>query len=76
MNFTSGNNPESFIFVIFGGSGDLTKRKLVPALFSLYLQKLLPEKFAILGLGRKEFDDNSYRKSLSESVVEFSDVRE
>ncbi|MCB0307528.1 MAG: hypothetical protein KDI38_27435, partial [Calditrichaeota bacterium] len=34
------------ILVIFGASGDLTKRKLVPALFDLYRQKLLPERFA------------------------------
>jgi glucose-6-phosphate 1-dehydrogenase len=44
-------NPENLILVIFGASGDLTSRKLVPALFSLKVQKLLPEKFAVIGCG-------------------------
>ena len=44
---------ESHILVIFGASGDLTKRKLIPALYELHTQDLLPEKFAVLGeIGR------------------------
>ena len=50
---------EVFIFVIFGGSGDLAKRKLVPALFNLCVSNLLPESFAIIGLGRKPYTDDS-----------------
>ncbi|MEJ2544158.1 MAG: glucose-6-phosphate dehydrogenase [Calditrichaceae bacterium] len=60
--------PESFIFVIFGGSGDLAKRKLVPALFHLYENDLLPDNFAIVGLGRKPYDDNTYRKKMADSI--------
>jgi glucose-6-phosphate 1-dehydrogenase len=60
--------PESFIFVIFGGSGDLAKRKLVPALYHLYGNNLLPDSFAIIGLGRKPFNDNSYRQKMAESI--------
>jgi glucose-6-phosphate 1-dehydrogenase len=60
--------PTNCIIVIFGASGDLTKRKLIPALFELYLQKLLPEKFAVLGTGRSEFSDNKFRDRMSESV--------
>ena len=44
---------ENQVLVIFGASGDLTKRKLIPALYDLYIQKLLPQKFAVLGeIGR------------------------
>ena len=41
-----------FVMTIFGASGDLTKRKLMPALYSLYVAKRLPEEFEILGVGR------------------------
>ncbi len=53
---------DSHIFVIFGASGDLTKRKLVPALYSLFVQNLLPEKFALLGVSRTKYSDNEFRK--------------
>ncbi|HRX11656.1 MAG TPA: glucose-6-phosphate dehydrogenase, partial [Draconibacterium sp.] len=54
------------ILVIFGASGDLTKRKLIPALYDLFIQKLLPEKFAVLGASRTELTDNEFRKRVSE----------
>ncbi len=50
--------------VVFGGSGDLTARKLVPALFRLYRNNLLPPRFALLGCGRTGFTDTSYREHL------------
>jgi len=75
MNNITNEKTENFIFVIFGGSGDLTKRKLVPALFSLSTQNLLPQKFAILGLGRKDYDDQSYRKLMEKSISEFSRIK-
>ncbi len=73
------NKPENSIFVIFGGTGDLTKRKIIPALYQNYSQGLLPDNFEILGLGRTEFDDETYRNSFTnwitaeemESKVEF-----
>ena len=40
-----------FVMIIFGASGDLTKRKLMPALYTLYKEKRLPESFAVLGVG-------------------------
>jgi len=52
----------SQILVIFGASGDLTKRKLIPALFELYKQKLLPEKFAVLSVSRTKFLDDDFRE--------------
>jgi len=60
------NNTDNHILVIFGASGDLTRRKLVPALIKLYNSNLLPERFEILGIGRTSYDDNSYRQYLAE----------
>lgn len=60
------NHPESHILVIFGASGDLTKRKLIPALYELYIQHLLPEKFAILGVSRTELTDQLFRQKMRE----------
>lgn len=57
---------ENQILVIFGASGDLTKRKLIPALYNLYTQKLLPEKFAVLGASRSQLTDNQFRKRVEE----------
>ncbi|MEI6276395.1 MAG: glucose-6-phosphate dehydrogenase [Prolixibacteraceae bacterium] len=58
--------PEPHILVIFGASGDLTKRKLIPALFELYQQKFLPEKFAVLGVSRTELSDQGFREMMTE----------
>ncbi|MBL7762338.1 MAG: glucose-6-phosphate dehydrogenase, partial [Chitinophagaceae bacterium] len=61
------------ILFIFGGSGDLTNRKLVPALYNLYLENYLPEKFVIIGVGRTTFaSDDEYRGKLLEGVKQFS----
>src|SRR5215207_8079048 len=60
------------LFLIFGGSGDLNQRKLTPALFNLFLDGAMPEKFHITGIARKEFDDESYKKMLQEGIEKFS----
>lgn len=57
---------ENQILVIFGASGDLTKRKLIPALFELYKQGFLPDKFAVLGASRTPLSDEDFRKKASE----------
>jgi len=59
-------------FIIFGASGDLTRRKLVPALYRAVLQKRLPGDTRILGVSRSELDDESYRQRLTESTREFA----
>jgi glucose-6-phosphate 1-dehydrogenase len=59
------------IVVIFGASGDLTKRKLVPALYSLTAQELLPSNIAILGIGRTIMDDNQFRTSMREGIEKY-----
>jgi len=67
-------NSENHIYIIFGASGDLTKRKLVPALYSLFVQNLLPEKFAILGVSRSQFSDQDFRISMKSSIEEFKEI--
>lgn len=55
---------DNCILVIFGASGDLTMRKLIPAMYELKKRKQLPEFYAILGIGRSPFNDESFRKKL------------
>ena len=55
-------------FTIFGGTGDLAKNKLIPALFDLKLKKCLPEEYKIIGFARKSLSDNEYRDFVSESI--------
>ncbi len=53
--------PDNLILVIFGASGDLNKKKLLPALYNLFQSGRLPNNFAILGIGRKNLNDDSFR---------------
>jgi glucose-6-phosphate 1-dehydrogenase len=62
--------PEPCAMVIFGASGDLTKRKLFPALYSLAYRRLLPEKFAVVGVARTEEGDDEFRERMKEAVQE------
>jgi glucose-6-phosphate 1-dehydrogenase len=59
------------IMVIFGARGDLTRRKLIPALYSLCRDGLLPEQFAVLGVERREPDTEAFRKWLDSGSREF-----
>ncbi|PWT75282.1 MAG: glucose-6-phosphate dehydrogenase [Bacteroidetes bacterium] len=63
--------PASLLF-IFGGSGDLNFRKLTPALYNLFIDGWMPEKFSIVGIGRTEYSDDKYRQRLLEGIKEFS----
>jgi glucose-6-phosphate 1-dehydrogenase len=69
---TSGKNADPVVIVIFGGTGDLTKRKLIPAFYNLFLEGWLPEKFQIIGLGRTPLNDPDYRARLAEGLAKFS----
>lgn len=66
------NKPENHILVIFGASGDLTKRKLIPALYSLQIQDLLPEKFAIIGVSRTAMTHEDFRNAMLIGLQKFS----
>ena len=70
MNDT--NQPTPTVLVIFGAGGDLTWRKLTPALFNLYLDHFLPENFSILGVDIKEMQDDEFRTHLRDGVDQFS----
>jgi glucose-6-phosphate 1-dehydrogenase len=63
--------PEPCAMVIFGASGDLTKRKLFPALYSLAVRELLPEHFAVVGVARTEESDEAFRERMKAAVQEF-----
>ncbi len=66
------HKPERGIVVIFGASGDLTRRKLAPALYNLARQNLLPDGTVVVGYGRTEMTDEVFRNRLGESVSTFS----
>jgi glucose-6-phosphate 1-dehydrogenase len=70
------SRPENQILVIFGASGDLTKRKLIPALYALEIQGLLPEKFAIIGVSRSGLNDELFREAMEQGLEEFSDEKD
>jgi len=65
---------ENHIYVIFGASGDLTKRKLIPALYSLFVQNQMPEKFAILGVSRSKLKEEDFRNSMKSAINEFKEI--
>ncbi len=65
--------PGPCALVIFGGSGDLAHRKLVPALYNLALRGLLPAGFGVVGIGRRDYGgDEGFRQEMRESVSKYS----
>src|SRR5437762_2480625 len=65
-------SPPPQTLVVFGGSGDLARRKLLPALYDLAYEGLLPERYAIVGSGGSHLDDASFRERARLGVDEFS----
>lgn len=61
------------VYIIFGASGDLTKRKLIPAIYNLYVNNQLPQKFAILGASRSEMSDEEFRDKMKQAINEFGE---
>ena len=62
--------PDNFILVIFGASGDLTKRKLIPALFDLFGQQMIANNFKILGCGRTQLSDSEFKAKMKLELEE------
>ena len=62
--------PEPCSVLIFGASGDLTHRKLMPALYNLFQNQKLPDPFCIVGAGRTEMDDNAFRLKMRRGLTE------
>ncbi|WIG62080.1 MAG: Glucose-6-phosphate 1-dehydrogenase [Ktedonobacterales bacterium] len=65
-------NVQPCIMVIFGATGDLTHRKLIPALYNLALEQPLPPQFTVVGVARRAFSDEQFRQQALESVNNFS----
>jgi glucose-6-phosphate 1-dehydrogenase len=63
------------VFVIFGATGDLTKRLLMPSLYNLLAHKLLPDKFAIIGVSKEQISSEDFRKQLGDEIKEFSPAK-
>ncbi|MEK3884601.1 glucose-6-phosphate dehydrogenase [Paenibacillus sp. PL2-23] len=63
---------EPTTFVLFGATGDLAKRKIYPALYNLFIDDKLPQSFSLIGLGRRELADETFRANIERSLKEFS----
>ena len=61
--------------VILGAGGDLMKRKLLPAIYSLAEQRLLPDSFALVGLGRDQMDEEAFRTSMREALGTSDEIK-
>lgn len=70
--YKNNKRPPASVIFIFGGSGDLNYRKLTPALYNLFLDDWMPEKFAVIGIGRSEYTNEKFREHLFEGIKEFS----
>src|ERR1051326_760593 len=68
------NQSAPVVFVIFGGAGDLTWRKLIPSPYALHLKPSLPNKIAVIGLDHAALSDETLRKRLHEGVRRFSNL--
>ena len=68
--------PDNLILVIFGATGDLTARKLIPALYSLKNQDLMPDRFSLIGVGRSELTTEQFREKMAEAIRTFTEEKE
>ncbi len=67
---------KNLALIIFGASGDLTYRKLIPAVFDLYKQNSLPQNFAVLGVARSSFTDDSFRDKMKDGIRQFATAKD
>ena len=67
-------NVENCCIVIFGASGDLTFRKLIPALYNLHKVGRLGEHFSVLGVARTEFSDEQFREKMRDALIKFENA--
>lgn len=63
---------EPTTFILFGATGDLAKRKIYPALYNLFVDQKLPQSFSLIGLGRREWSDETFQANIERSIREFS----
>ena len=69
MSSASFSKPKPTVLVIFGASGDLTKKKLIPALYNLFREDLLPDDFHVVGASRTKFSDQAFLEALKPAVM-------
>ncbi len=67
-----GRTADPCVMVIFGFTGDLTRRKLIPSLYNLATEKLLSREFAVIGVGRSPMSDDDVRKKITEDFKQFA----
>ncbi len=73
VGLSSGKPTDPCCVVVFGAAGDLARRELIPALYELACQSLLPEPFAIIGFSRDTWDDETFRARMQSAVAEHHD---
>src|SRR6185295_20302620 len=66
--------PDPSVLVLFGATGDLAHRKVIPALYQLWRTNLLPHDFVVLALGRRDYDDDTLRAELKTALEKYSRV--
>src|SRR6478672_2093270 len=66
--------PDPCMLVLFGATGDLAHRKVIPALYQLWRTNLLPHEFQLVAVGRREYDDDTFRAEIRVSLEQFSRV--
>jgi glucose-6-phosphate 1-dehydrogenase len=66
--------PDPCVLVLFGATGDLAHRKVIPAMYQLWRTNLLPHEFVLLAVGRREYDDDAFRADILASLKEYSRV--
>lgn len=69
---TAEGAPASCVMVIFGASGDVTRRMLLPALYNLFVDRRLPPRFSVVGFGRTPWSDQEFRNRAREAVAQYS----
>ena len=69
---SGGFSPEAAVFVVFGATGDLSHRKIFPALFDLFLGGILPEELLMVGFARKDLDHKKFREGLRQGCASFA----
>ena len=65
-------NIEPNMLIVFGSTGDLNYRKLIPAVYNLYIQNLLPKDFYIICIGRRDFSQDAYKENVKNSIQNFA----
>jgi glucose-6-phosphate 1-dehydrogenase len=66
--------PDPAVLVLFGATGDLAHRKVIPALYHLWRTNLLPHEFILLAIGRRDYDDDAFRTEIHSSLEQYSRV--